>query len=132
MHIVICLDDKNGMMFNCRRLSSDRAVCARIVNSANGRLWMNAYSAKLFADYEVNIEEAFLRKASAGDTCFAETPDFVNCAESIESLTVYRWNRAYPSDTKLPADFLAGWQLAQTEDFAGYSHETITRELYTR
>ena len=132
MHIVICLDDKNGMLFNRRRLSSDRTVCAQIAQAATGKLRMNGYSAKLFADYPVCAEEDFLEKAEAGDTCFAETTDFVSHTDRMESLTVYRWNRVYPSDVKLPEDYLSAWKLVRTEEFAGYSHETITRELYTK
>lgn len=132
MHIVICLDDRNGMMFNKRRLSSDQAVCRRIAERTEGNLWMNSYSAKLFEQYPVCVDEDFLEKAGEGDTCFAESPDFMELKEKIQSITVYRWNRAYPSDKKLPAEFLSRWQLQQTFDFPGNSHDVVTEELYTR
>lgn len=132
MHIILCLDDRNGMLFNRRRLSSDRAVCQRVAENAQGKLWMNGYSAKLFADYEICVDEEFLQKAEAGDTCFVESPDFVEAAENIESITVYRWNRAYPADKKLPEQILAQWQMNASVDFPGNSHETITEEKYTK
>ncbi len=132
MHIILCLDDRNGMLFNRRRLSSDRVVCQRVAENAQGKLWMNSYSAKLFADHEICIDEDFLQKADLGDSCFVESPDFVEKAENIESITVYRWNRAYPSDKKIPADVLAQWHLSASTDFPGNSHETITEEKYTR
>lgn len=132
MHIVLCLDDRNGMLFNKRRLSSDKAVCQRIAEHASGKLWMNSYSAKLFADVSVYVDEDFLQKAEAGDTCFVESPDFVQAEDRIESLTVYRWNRAYPSDKKLPAEFLCRYHLSESIDFPGNSHETITEESYTK
>lgn len=132
MHIVICLDDRDGMMFNKRRLSSDKAVCQRITEQAAGQLWMNSYSAKLFEPDSVCVDEDFLAKAGEGDTCFAETPDFTDFEEKIQSVTVYRWNRAYPADKKLPAGFLSRWQLQETVDFPGNSHDTVTEEKYTR
>lgn len=132
MHIVLCLDDRNGILFNKRRLSSDRIVCQRIAERVCGKLWMNNYSAKLFADTSVCIDEAFLQKAGAGDTCFVESPDFMQVEDRIESITVYRWNRAYPADTKISAELLSRWQLTGTEDFPGNSHETVTEERYAR
>ena len=132
MNIVICLDDRNGMMFNKRRLSSDKAVCQRIADYAEGKLFMSGYSAKLFEQYPVCVDEDFLEKAGEGDTCFAETPDFMEVEDKIRSITVYRWNRTYPSDKRLPAEFLSRWRLQQTFDFPGNSHDVVTEELYTR
>lgn len=130
MHIVICLDDRNGILFNKRRLSSDRTVSARILETAAGRLWMSPDSAKLFPDAQLCTAENFLDQAGAGDTCFAESLDFLNCMDKAESVTVYRWNRAYPSDTKLPTEILARWTLIRSTDFPGNSHENITEERY--
>ena len=51
MIIVICADDKNGMMFNGRRQSQDRILREKILADAgNSKIWMNAYSAKQFGD----------------------------------------------------------------------------------
>lgn len=132
MHLVICLDDRNGMMFNKRRLSSDKAVCQRIADYAEGKLWMNSYSAKLFEQYPVCVDEDFLEKAGEGDICFTESPDFTEFDEKIQSITVYRWNRTYPADKKLPADYFCEWQLMESFDFPGNSHERITEEKYTK
>lgn len=132
MHIVICLDDRNGMMFNKRRLSADKTVCRRIVEQATGKLWMSSYSAGLFGEYPVCIDEDFLEHAGQEDTCFAETPDFVRLGDKISALTIYRWNRAYPSDQKLPEEFLALWQQVASLDFPGNSHDTVTEERYTK
>ena len=132
MHLIMCLDDRNGMLFNRRRLSSDKAVCQRITANTQGKLWMNSYSAKLFADYEICVDEAFLHNAAAGDTCFVESPDFEKFTETIESITIYRWNRTYPSDRKLPAKLLEGWRMIASVDFPGNSHETITEEKYIK
>ena len=130
MHIVICLDDRNGFLFNQRRVSSDRAVSARILQTAAGSLWMHPDSRKLFQEGQYCVADNYLDHAGAGDTCFVESLDFLSCLDRVESVTVYRWNRAYPSDTKLPAQILAGWTLTATTDFPGNSHERITEERY--
>ena len=136
MHIIVCLDDADGMMFNKRRQSSDRLVCCRILEkTAHSRLWMNAYSAKLFVGKEarINIDEAFLEKCPDGEWCFVETQDVSAWADKIESITVYRWNRRYPSDKKFPSViFETGWHPVRREDFPGNSHETVTEEVYAR
>lgn len=136
MHIIVCLDDADGMLFNKRRQSSDRLVCRRILEkTAYSCLWMNAYSSKLFADSKtnINIDEAFLEKCPVGEWCFVETEDVSAWADSIESITVYRWNRRYPSDRKFPGVLLeTGWQPVRREDFPGNSHELITEEVYAR
>lgn len=132
MHIVICLDDRNGMMFNKRRLSSDKTVCQRIAEHTEGKLWMNSYSAKLFEQYPVCVDEDFLVKAGEGDTCFAESPNFTEFDKKIQFITVYRWNRSYPADIKLAADYFSQWQLTEKIDFPGNSHENITEEKYTK
>ena len=56
MNLIVCIDDRGGMLFNRRRQSSDRYVTERILDMArDGRLLVNSYTAKLFP------EEAVLR-----------------------------------------------------------------------
>ena len=133
MHIMVCLDDRNGMLFNRRRLSSDRAVCSRILKlAADTRLWMNGYSARLFEDQAVLTDEDFLEKAEPGDVCFVENADILPYAEKVSIVTVFCWNRVYPSDVKFPMALLDGWQQIQIGDFPGSSHERITEWRYVR
>ena len=53
-------------------------------------------------------------------------------AEKLEQIIVYRWNRHYPADfyfgiaLETPA-----WTRIRTEEFAGSSHEKITKDVYT-
>lgn len=133
MHIIVCVDDKNGILFNKRRLSSDRVLCQRILSQTAGkRLWMNAYSAKLFTGADICVDDAFLEKAGAEDICFIENADITPFVSGIHAVTVYRWNRTYPSDVKFPAALFENrWKLERREDFSGYSHEVITEERYT-
>ncbi len=47
MKIIVCIDDKNGMMFNHRRQSKDREVRRDMLSYiGHHRLWMNEYSRK--------------------------------------------------------------------------------------
>ena len=132
MHIVLCLDDRNGMLFNKRRLSSDKAVCEKILETAVGNVWMNTYSAKLFADANICVDDVFLDKAATEDICFVEDLAFLPRMEQIQSITVYRWNRHYPSDVKCPEELFENWILTEKVDFPGNSHEIITQEKYAR
>lgn len=135
MELMICLDDRGGMAFNRRRQSRDRALRARILEkTAGGALWMDAYSAKQFEGCEapqLHVAEKPWEKAASGEACFVETADPAQFAPVIERLTVYRWNRAYPADLRCTLDF-GGWTLRSSSDFPGYSHETITEEVYER
>jgi len=133
MNVIVCVDDDMGMLFNHRRQSKDSVLRERILNkTAHGKLWMNHYTAKQF-DVEnapqINVDDAFLSEAVEGDTCLVETESILPYEKWIEKLTIYRWNRKYPSDLKLDID-LSTWKLIQTEDFQGNSHEKITEEVY--
>ncbi len=135
MEAIICLDDRGGMAFNRRRQSQDRALRARLLKRTEGGvLWMNAYSAKQFADCaapQIRADEAPWDRAGVGEHCFVETADPAQFALKIERLTVYRWNRVYPADLRCGLD-LNAWTLLERTDFTGYSHETITEEVYAR
>lgn len=136
MILILCVDDNNGMMFNHRRQSRDKVLSAHILNIVkNDPLWMNAYSASLFNMNEANIivDEAFLSQAGEGDYCFVENIDITPYEEKVEKIILYKWNRDYPDDFYFTLPLAEhGWNLTETNDFAGYSHEKITEEIYTR
>ncbi len=133
MIAVLCIDDNNGLMFNRRRLSQDRALRADLLREAGGRrLWMNAYSRRQFgAEGEglITVDEDFLARAGAGDLCFVEGAALLPHLARMEGLILYRWNRRYPADVYLDLD-LSSLRLCASEEFPGHSHETITKEVY--
>lgn len=135
MIIMLCVDDKNGMLFNRRRQSKDRILCQHILALVGaGRLWMSPYSKKQFTDAgltEIIVDEAYLEKAGTGDYCFVEDKDVASYEDRIEKIILFRWNRIYPADTFFTLD-ISGYTLEKTEDFAGNSHEKITKEIYRR
>ncbi|MBQ1210497.1 MAG: ribonuclease Z [Clostridia bacterium] len=129
MEWMICVDDNNGVCFNERRQSRDRVVTADMAETAVGRLVMTPYTAKLFAEYEGRFTVMDdLSAAADGDTCVWEFPP----PEGLlpDRVVVYRWNRLYPADGHFAVP--AGMTLQHRTDFPGNSHETITKEIWTR
>lgn len=134
MIAAVCIGEGDGMLFNRRRVSRDQAQQADLLAlCGDGRLWMNGYSAPLFADVpdRITVDEDFLEKAGPGEVCFVENRLLAPAADRVEAVVLYRWNRAYPADVRLDLD-LSAFQLAERTEFPGSSHEKITRELYRR
>lgn len=134
MRIIVCLDEKDGMLFNRRRQSKDSALRAHVLKmTAGSKLWMNAYSAAQFEESSdaLRVDEDFLEKAGAEDFCFLENVDVSAYAGQVTGVIIYRWNREYPRDTVFPtALFSKNWKLVSSEDFPGNSHQQITQEVY--
>lgn len=131
MKVIICLDDNGGMLFNNRRQSRDKEVLKDIINNLKGKkLHISPFSEKLFADYSENVivDEDFLNEASENDVCFVENKPLKDVS-GISEITVYKWNRIYPSDLKCDIDFSL-YTLVESVDFKGFSHDKITRETY--
>lgn len=129
MKVIICVDDKFGMMFNKRRQSRDAKVIEDILNITE-KLWIHPFSEKLFLNHldSVIVEEDFLEKAGQNDYCFVENQNIAPYRGKINELVVYYWNRTYPSDLRLELD-VEEWQLIERIEFTGSSHEKITREI---
>ena len=49
----------------------------------------------------------------------------------LDEIVLYHWNRVYPADYYFDID-LHGWTLADQKEFKGFSHDKITREIWTR
>lgn len=135
MIVILTVDDSNGMMFNKRRQSQDRALREKILSLTAGRkLWMNAYSYRQFENMggkHIIEAEGFLELAKLGDYCFVENVSVKPYEEKIEKMILFRWNRKYPGDFFLDIDLSEKpWKLKQTDKFSGSSHENITMEVY--
>ncbi len=132
MDVIVAIDDKAGMMFNHRRQSRDRVMNERIACDLAGRtLFVAPYSVPLFTPFGVSLSasEDFLDRAAEEDVCFVEDRPLAPYRSRIRRLTVYRWNRHYPSDLTLDLS-LVEFHLVSTENFVGSSHEKITKEVY--
>lgn len=136
MNVIACLDDAGGMMFNRRRQSRDRLLLADLKAMTVGtRLWVSPYSEKLLTEQEISVcvADDFLTRAGKDDWCFVEDRGAASVADRICCLVIYRWNRLYPGD--LFWDIKPeenGFRLVEQTEFAGYSHENITKEIWKR
>ena len=136
MTAIVCLDDRGGMLFNRRRLSRDRVLTADAVAFAKAegkKLSINSFSEKLFEEYSnfITVDENFLDSNAA--VCFVENKALAPYLQLIDRLVIYRWNRTYPFDTAIDIDVsISPWRLLSQEEFAGYSHEKITKEIYVK
>lgn len=135
MIVIVCVDDNKGMMFHNRRQSQDRLLRDHIISFTEPHnLWMSVYSVKQFTDTcpeQIIADDAFLEKAQEGDYCFVEDMDISPYMEKIEKIILFHWNRQYPADVFFTFDF-SEWTLEAREEFAGYSHEKITKEVYRK
>ena len=132
MKLIVCIDEQGGVLFGHRRVSSDRCVISDIMQLiGDSKLYMRQYSADLFGDSEKLQIMVDCLDAPLGAFVFLEEsmPDLL--WNHVSQVIVYHWNRLYPSDVRFPIDKL--WRqgrLVSTVEFAGNSHERITREVY--
>ncbi len=136
MNVIVCLDDNNGMLFNNRRLSRDKNIFCDIKRLAgDGRIYANSFSFLLLKEYNINalIDDNFLYIAGEDDYCFVENCGLRTFADKINQFVTYRWNRSYPSDFKLDLQLSDSiWKLKSVDEFKGFSHEKITREIFIK
>ena len=132
MKLIFCLDDRGGMMFNGRRQSQDKELRKRILDTLGGKpLIMSSYSSKQFVE-DGNIITSDAPQSSAND-CVYFVEDLPFSLDRVDSVTIYRWNRLYPSDVKFDVDLNKnGFVLDSIYEFEGSSHEKITEEKYKR
>ena len=131
MQVIITVENRNGMLFNHRRVSRDQKVSERILAYCKEKkLWMNAYSAKLFENNpQIRVSETFLEQKDA--ICFVEDQDVTPYLPEIDTIILFHWNRDYPADFFFTVD-LSEWNRIRQEEFAGKSHEKITMEVYKK
>ena len=136
MKLIVCVDDRMGMMFNKRRQSKDAKVREDILSmlEAGKRLFVSPYTAKQFLPEEqekLYVSETFLLEATGDDICFIEDSDSSELVDKVESIILYRWNRHYPSDQYFTLD-LSKYELIASCDFVGNSHPEMWKEEYRK
>ena len=131
MQVIITVENRNGMLFNHRRVSRDQKISERILAYCKEKkLWMNAYSAKLFENNpQIRVSETFLEQKDA--ICFVEDQDVTPYLPEIDTIILFHWSRDYPADFFFTVD-LSEWNRIHQEEFAGKSHEKITMEVYKK
>ena len=134
MTVIVCLSEGGGMTFNKRRQSRDEKVIENVEQQvSDGALFISEFSLSLFSESDVSVIAVSdpLSAAGAGDFVFLEDRGVCEYSSKIRRLIIYRWNRRYPTDMKLdiePEDI--GLTLSELIEFAGKSHEKITREIW--
>ena len=128
MTVYVCLDDRNGMLFNKRRQSRDVKVLEDIRQSVPDVLTIDPFSEKLIREAEIPYVLA-PEEMPEDAHFFAEARDLSELLPRASKLVIYRWNRHYPADVRFEAD-LSGFRLERKEEFPGKSHDIITKEVY--
>ena len=76
MIAIVCIENSNGLLFNKRRVSQDKAVTEKILEiTSDSKLWIDSYSYPLFEQYStanINIADNFLCETSQDEFCFVE------------------------------------------------------------
>ena len=135
MNTYICLDDRNGMLFNRRRQSRDSAVLEDIRAQIPEELTIDPFSEKLIQASGIPYVLAGENLAAVPENVhfFAENRTAEELMPLTHRLVIYCWNRHYPADVRWNVDPVeAGFTLTERLEFPGSSHETITREVYIR
>lgn len=127
--LILCVDGRGGLLFHRRRQSQDRLVRQNMLSLCGGKpLAVTAYTARQFrAEDGVKVVE----QPGEEDIFFLEDLSPQPLLEQADKLILYHWNRAYPGDVRIQLP-PKGWKLTERTEFPGYSHEKITREVYTR
>ena len=132
MKVIICVDNEMGIAFNHRRQSRDRILIEDVIKMTENALLCAPYSKNLLEMHpHLLVSETPLDDATQENYVFAEMFSLCEYEEKIDTLILYRWNRSYPSDKTFDLD-LSHFTLLSRENFVGYSHEKITKEVYTK
>lgn len=133
LNVFVCVDENLGISFNNRRQSRDAEVASKVIEMSNGgKLYMNEYSSKLFKNYSnILVDNDYLNIAEEGDCCFVELNSLGDYNDKIDTVTLFKWNKVYPSDMKLDIIF-SDRKLEKVFCFKGTSHDKITCEVWTR
>ena len=130
MKLIVCLDERLGMMFNKRRQSSDCVQIADMRELLSGEpLAVSPYTAEFLCDTGIELRVSDT-PWQLGGYCFIENTDLPPLNE-VEGLVIYRWGRRYPSDKRFTLD-IGGFRLVESYEFSGKSHDKITREIYEK
>ena len=135
MILIVCVDEKNGMMFNNRRQSKDRILSEHILKIVdNKKIWMNSYSKSAFEGQEslnITVDDNFIQKIDKDEYCFVENIDVNTIINKVDKIIVYNWNRHYPADRYFNIN-LEEWVVDSENEFTGSSHEKISEKIYVR
>lgn len=135
MKVVLCTDDRGGLLFAGRRQSADQVVLenmAKETNKSQSTLWVSAYSKELFTKIDAPIQVLDEKSVFAEeDIVFIEDIDPQPFIDKAHTVLLYNWGKTYPATTFLQADLQAFRQVKE-EAFVGDPHEEMLVQVWTR
>jgi len=135
MKLIVCVDEKNGMLFNNRRQSKDRILISRIIEKTKKeKLWITSFSQDIFnisISNSIVVDDKCFEKATMNEYCFIENLDVSGYIKNVDEIILYNWNRHYPADLYFNIS-LDDWKISSEDEFKGSSHEKITEKIYVR
>ena len=133
MKLIVCLDERKGMMFNNRRQSRDRVLIDNMIKMvSDDKLYIAPYSESLFENKEIKLMvKKNPLKAADENWCFIENLPVAEYKDEIETVVIYHWNRHYPGDFFFDLE-LDSYTLESSEELVGSSHEKITKEIWNK
>jgi len=134
--VAIAVDERLGTFFGGKRQSRDKLLIEDLIKTANERaIVIRPYSLSQFHAYDIKLKvcDIPLDDACDGDVCFIEGEELFPYKDKISELIIYNFNRHYPSDKKLDiSPDKLGMTLCERVEFAGFSHDKITKEIYRK
>jgi hypothetical protein len=133
LKLIVCLDERKGMMFNNRRQSRDRVLIDNMIKMiGDDKLYIAPYSESLFENKEIKLKvKKNPLKAADENWCFIENLPVAEYKDEIETVVIYHWNRHYPGDFFFDLE-LDSYSLESSEELVGSSHEKITKEIWKK
>ena len=135
MILIVCIDERNGMLFNNRRQSRDKVLINHILEMTKDKtLWITGFSQDMFDvvdNKQIIIDNEFYEKADKEDFCFVENMDVNTLIDKVDKIVIYNWNRHYPADLYFDIS-LDNWVVTFENEFIGSSHTRITEKIYVR
>ena len=133
MKLIVCLDERKGMMFNNRRQSRDRVLIDNMIEMiGDNKLYIAPYSESLFENKEIKLKvKTNPLKAADEGWCFIENLPVAEYKDEIETVVIYHWNRHYPGDFFFDLE-LDSYTLESSDELVGSSHEKITKEIWNK
>ena len=128
LRVAVCLDDGGGMLFAGRRQSRDRDLISELCEATDGEIFITDFSSFIFREHQGKtvITKNPFEDAPDGATLFIENLPISPYEDLIDELILYKWNRAYPADSKIDID-LTKYKVVAKKEFPGSSHEKITK-----
>lgn len=136
MTVFLCTDERGGMIFMNRRVSSDKILTKDIEKTVgDGILYISDFSEFLFEKSDISVMSVTnpLDAAEKEDFVFVENLGLKEAVKKIDRLIIYNWNRKYPFDFSLDINPIEeGFHLSERCEFKGNSHDKITKEIYEK